>query len=161
MTKKRILFIILSWLLVFATMLIIYNFSEQNADKSAQTSGGVVKDVLDVVMPEEEITEEVIKKYQTPFRKLAHFGIFMLLGFSLANAYRFTINMKSMYVYLISWGTTILYAIFDELHQGYIEGRGPQLKDVIIDSFGGLIGICSFALMIYVFNKFYNKKIRH
>jgi len=160
MTKKRVLFITLSWLLVLLTMLIIYNFSEESGDKSTETSGDVIKDVLDIVMPEEEITDDVVKKYQIPFRKLAHFAIFMLLGFSLANAYKITINIKLFYIYLISFGTSSLYALFDELHQGFVVGRGTTLKDFLIDSLGGLIGVCIFILLQFIFNKFIKIKIR-
>jgi len=160
MTKKRVLFITLSWLLVLLTMLIIYNFSEESGDKSTETSGDVIKDVLDIVMPEEEITDDVVKKYQIPFRKLAHFAIFMLLGFSLANAYKITINIKLFYIYLISFVTSSLYALFDELHQGFVVGRGTTLKDFLIDSLGGLIGVCIFILLQFIFNKFIKIKIR-
>jgi VanZ family protein len=36
---------------------------------------------------------------------------------------------------------TILYAVSDELHQGFTLGRTPSVRDVFIDAFGGLIGI--------------------
>ena len=147
--------------MVLASMLMIFIFSEESGEQSAETSGGVIKDVLDVFMPEEDITEEVIKKYQFPFRKIAHFGIFMLLGFCLANAFRNTINLKLIYTYIFSFGSVVLYASLDELHQELSVNRGPSFKDVLIDSLGGLVGVCLFALMIYLFNKVYIKKIRH
>ena len=159
--KKRIIIIIMSWAMVLASMIIIFNFSEESAEASAKTSSGVVKDVLDVFMPEEEITEEVVKRYQFPFRKAAHFGIFMLLGFCFANAYKNTISFKLIYSYLISFGSSCIYASFDELHQSFSEDRGPSFKDVLIDSSGGLVGVCLFALMIYLYDKYYIKKIRH
>lgn len=156
--RKKTLIIFFSWLMVLSTMAIIYIFSEENAEKSAQTSSGVIKDVLDVFLPEEDITQEVIKKYQLPFRKVAHFGIFMLLGFCFANAYCNTIRIKSIFNYLISFGSTALYAMFDEAHQNFSKGRGPSPMDVFIDSFGGLVGIASFAIFIYFYNRIINKK---
>ncbi len=159
--KKKIILIIASWAMVLASMLMIFNFSEEDAEASTETSGGVIKDVLDVFMPEEEITDEVVKKFQFPVRKAAHFGVFMLLGFCMANAFRNTINFKIIYIYLISFASVVLYASLDEFHQSFTADRGPSFKDVLIDSSGGLVGICLFALMIFLFNKYLIKKIRH
>jgi len=33
------------------------------------------------------------------------------------------------------------YAISDEIHQIFVPGRGPQIKDVLIDSGGAAVGI--------------------
>ena len=159
MNRKAVI-IILSWLMVFFTMLIIYSFSEENAKSSAQTSGGVVKDVLDVFLPEDEITDELVKKYQFPFRKLAHFGIFMLLGFSFANAFKNSLSINDIYGYVFSFLGVIAYATFDEFHQNFTEGRGPSAIDVLIDSAGGLVGILIFFIMIFTVKKIMNKKIR-
>ena len=145
--------------MVFFTSLIIYNFSTESGDKSTITSGSVVKDVLEVILPEEEVTDEVVKKYQPPFRKLAHFGVFMLLGFAFANAYRNTLNVKLIFSYLFAFGSTVIYAVLDEFHQSFSLERGPSIKDVLIDSSGGLVGICLFAFMIAVFNIITTKKI--
>ena len=38
-----------------------------------------------------------------------------------------------------------VYAISDEVHQYFIEGRGPHLKDVLIDSAGAFVGISLFG----------------
>lgn len=157
--NKKVVLIFLSWLMVLFTMLMIFNFSEESGAQSTVTSGDVVKDVLDIVLPDEELTDDVVKKYQPPFRKLAHFGIFMLLGFCFANAFRNTINFKLIYSYIFSFVSTVVYAAFDELHQSFSLERGPSFKDVLIDSSGGLVGICLFALMIFIFNKFLSKKI--
>ena len=156
--KIKSLLICASWMMVVFTMTIIYCLSEEDATKSAQTSGSVVRDVLETVMPEEEVTDEVVKKYQLPFRKIAHFAIFMLLGFCFENAYRFTINSKLYITFILSFVCVILYATLDEIHQGFINGRGPSFKDVMIDSSGGLFGVLLFATMTYVFNLFKLKK---
>lgn len=36
---------------------------------------------------------------------------------------------------------TFLYAVSDELHQGFTLGRTPSVRDVFIDALGGMIGI--------------------
>ncbi|MBQ7412455.1 MAG: hypothetical protein IJW10_06110, partial [Clostridia bacterium] len=66
---KNIIILATSWLCVVLTMVMIFCFSAQNAEKSTETSSSVVENVLDIVMPKEEITPEVVKKYQFPLRK--------------------------------------------------------------------------------------------
>ena len=112
---KKIFIIALSWILVLATMVMITNFSKEDAIESSETSQGVVKDVLDIVLPEEEITPQKINEYQPTIRTLAHFGIFMLLGFCLANAFRATLKINILFSYACSMIASILYAVFDEL----------------------------------------------
>ena len=41
----------------------------------------------------------------------------------------------------------ILYAISDELHQLFVPGRGAQVKDVLIDSFGSFVGIGFYEMV--------------
>ena len=153
MMKFKRIIIIASWLTVLATMVIIFYFSAQSAEKSSQTSGGVIEEILGVVLPKEEITEEIIEKYQPPFRKIAHFCIFMLLGFCLINAFQNSFKFKCLLKFILSFFCAALYAIFDEIHQGFIEDRGPAIKDVLIDSSGGIIGILAYIMMIYIINK--------
>ncbi len=139
-------------------MIMIFFFSAEDAEKSTQTSSGVIEDVLDIVLPKDEITPEVVKKYQFPFRKIAHFGIYMLLGFSLANAFLSTIQRKKYISLASSLATGIVYAILDEWHQSFSAGRGPSVRDVLIDSAGALVGILIFILFIYIFNRIKAKK---
>ena len=35
----------------------------------------------------------------------------------------------------------ILYAVFDELHQIFVPGRGVELRDVLTDSAGAVTGV--------------------
>lgn len=148
---KNIIILATSWLCVVLTMVMIFCFSAQNAEKSTETSSSVVENVLDIVMPKEEITPEVVKKYQFPFRKAAHFGIYMLLGFALANAFQYTLNKKWYVSYPASALVSILYAVSDEWHQGFSEGRGPSLTDVLIDSSGAILGILVFITFTYLY----------
>ena len=157
MTKKVVV-IVLSWLLVLATMLIIYNFSSETSTKSSKTSSQVVVQVLDVVMEKEDITPPVVKKFQIPFRKLAHFGIFMLLGFCMYSAYEKSFKIKLWINAVLSLVSCVLYAISDEFHQKFTDGRANSIKDVLIDSSGSCIGILLFIGLNFVYIKYLNKK---
>lgn len=155
--KKHII-LILSWLCVLLTMIMIFCFSAENAEKSTQTSAGVIEDVLDAVLPEDEVTPELVNKLQFPFRKMAHFGIFMLLGFCLSNAFNITIKNKWYITYPCAFVAGVIYAISDEWHQSFSLNRGPSPKDVLIDSTGVFIGIAVFVAFLFIFNHFKNKK---
>lgn len=155
---KNKIILIASWLCVAITMLIIFGFSSQNAEKSTETSSSVIEDVLDVVLPEEEITPELVKKYQFPVRKAAHFGIYMLLGFCLVNAFEHTVKKKWYISYPCSLIVAALYAISDEWHQSFSDGRGPSAADVLIDSSGALVGIIVFLIFISLYSYIIKKK---
>ncbi len=157
---KNKLVIITSWVLVLLTMIIIFNFSGQNATQSSQISGGVVVEILGIVMDKEEITPPVVQKFQFPIRKLAHFGIYMLLGFCMMNAFYNTVKIKSWINFLISVASCALYAVFDECHQSFSEGRGPGAIDVLIDTCGSFVGVGLFVLFIYMYKKIINNKSR-
>ena len=38
--------------------------------------------------------------------------------------------------------TGLLYVVSDEIHQTFVPGRAGQLRDVLIDTCGVIIGIC-------------------
>jgi VanZ family protein len=80
-------------------------------------------------------------------RKSAHFFVYLGLGFLIYRALSiYFINNRLTFV--SSWVLTILYAISDEIHQGYTPNRSPHLEDVMIDTAGGLFGIV-LAWLIY------------
>ena len=159
MTKKVVV-IVLSWLMVLSTMIIIYNFSSEPSVKSSQTSSKVVVQVLDVVMEEEEITPPVVNKFQIPFRKLAHFGIYMLLGFCMYSAYEKSFKIKLWINVALSFVSCAFYAVGDEFHQKFTEGRANSIKDVLIDSSGAFIGILLFIGLNYLYLMYFKIKKR-
>lgn len=58
----------------------------------------------------------------------------------------------------ISTGVGVMYAISDEIHQLMVDGRSGNVRDVIIDSIGILIGIMVFLLIKGVFGRNVKKK---
>jgi VanZ family protein len=128
----------------------IFCFSAENAEKSTQTSAGVIEDVLDAVLPEDEVTPELVNKLQFPFRKMAHFGEFFILSLEI-NLLIITIKkyqIKRVWVQLL---IGLAVAIVDELLQ-LLVGRGAMVKDVLID-FGGVVSITLIILIIYLIVK--------
>ena len=156
---KNKISIIISWLMVLLTMLIIFNFSGQNSTQSTSVSEGVVVDILSIFIEKEEITPLLVDKFNFPIRKLAHFGIYMLLGFCFVNALNMTFKLKIWIHTLIAAGGCLIYAIVDETHQGFSDGRSPQILDVIIDTSGAILGIALLLLVIYFSKKLQIKQV--
>ena len=50
----------------------------------------------------------------------------------------------------------VLYAITDEYHQTFVAGRSGELRDVVIDSLGALLGILIYYV-IMIIGENYNK----
>jgi VanZ family protein len=88
-------------------------------------------------------------------RKAAHFFVYFGLGLLIYRALSFHF-LNNRLTFIGSWVLTILYAISDEIHQGFTPNRSPHWEDVIIDVAGGLFGIL-LALIIY--KKIRTKKI--
>ena len=148
---------------IFAVLLVlwmgfIFSMSCENAEKSSNTSGQTIRVVLSVV-PEfekqpEEVKVNIIEKLQFIVRKSAHFIGYMILGIlasGLILQYE-NINKKYPLAFLIC----VIYAISDEIHQLFVPGRAGQVRDVLIDSAGGLLGIIivmAFEKLLIKFNK--------
>ncbi len=67
-------------------------------------------------------------------RKLAHVAEYAVLGLLLARAVP----------ELPALGLGVLYAVSDEVHQSFVEGRRGAPEDVAIDAVGVLLGILVF-----------------
>ena len=77
--------------------------------------------------------------WDTLLRKLAHITIFGVLWLTLARAARWR---RPILVTAIA----VAYAISDELHQSFVDGRHGSPIDVAIDAFG--IGLAVLAWML-------------
>ena len=148
---------------IFAVLLVlwmgfIFSMSSENAEKSSNTSGQTIRVVLSAVPGFEEQPEEVkvniIEKLQFIVRKSAHFIGYMILGILASGLilYYGNINKK----YLLAFLICVIYAISDEIHQLFVPGRSGQVRDVLIDSAGSLLGIIivmAFEKLLIKFNK--------
>jgi len=83
-------------------------------------------------------------------RKIAHageFGILAIFVMRAISSLKQQHNRKpSFNIILTVIIIVILYAISDEIHQGFVSGRVASATDVLIDSIGALTGLLIFAL---------------
>ncbi|WP_285765452.1 VanZ family protein [Peribacillus sp. SI8-4] len=78
-------------------------------------------------------------------RKGAHLFIFFVFGFLTLGVWcRFVRNQVLTFAGALV--CVLFYASADELHQMVTGGRTPLLQDVMLDTCGGLLGICCFLI---------------
>ena len=140
MNFKKIVLLIL----IAIWMTIIFIFSNQPSKTSGEISGNLSRKILSTTGILEKINidnrEKVVITTEKVIRKIAHFSIYTILGINVMGFFRtFEWNTKKQAIFTLS--LCILYAISDEIHQFFSDGRAPLIKDVFIDSFGSLFGI--------------------
>ena len=68
-------------------------------------------------------------------KKAGHFVVFDVLAWLYARALHRDVPFTSKKLWL-AWGMAVLYAVTDEVHQGFVPGRNPRLTDLLIDAAG-------------------------
>ncbi|ANU27608.1 VanZ family protein [Planococcus versutus] len=138
----------MSWIAVFAWMAVIFYLSHQPGSASSNLSSGIVAGLLDFInqlAPEIDLDVEV---FHTFIRKNAHFIAYFILSLVSLNAWTSS-GFRGGARVLLSLATTVLFAITDEIHQLFIDGRSGEVRDVLIDSAGASLGV----LLYLVFGK--------
>ena len=139
--------LLLTLLLVLAVMALIFCFSAQDGEASGRTSGFLTSLALRLFVPDYASLPSaeraaLYERVSLIVRKGAHFGEFALLGVSLGLHFLAWAKREKC-AHPAAWAALlgILYAGTDELHQIYVAGRGPSLRDVGIDALGVLFGL--------------------
>lgn len=129
--------IIISWALVVACMAVIFSLSAQTAGESSEVSGWLI------FIMKLNISQDFI-------RTVAHFLEYTGLAVLIFNALYQTFGYQRPFVALI---VSSLYAVSDEIHQLFVEGRAFQISDIVIDSLGAAGGITVLILLIKLVSK--------
>lgn len=147
MTVKRKIYVTFSWILVLLCMAFIFLMSAANGEESSEISDSFLKHIIEITKI--EISSHFI-------REAAHFCEFALLSFLLSNAVFATWKSKRASIY--AFPAACIYAVTDELHQLFSEGRACSLSDVLIDSSGALLGALTFSIIILIYIKHIERK---
>ncbi len=154
MEKRQIIRIVFS-ILIIGVFTTIFIFSNQNGSKSKSVSEKFMYFIVELNPKTSKLDyeekQEIVIKSQPFIRKVAHFTIYMVLGL-LVMIFLSTYNMKLSKKLAIAIFLGIVYAIGDELHQGFIGGRTPRVFDVFIDFLGVLTG----SLVVIVLQSFFD-----
>lgn len=153
----------LSLLAVIAVAVMIFIFSAQEGEDSAKLSAGVTDWALGVAVPgyrefPPEQKLEYLERVGFVVRKVAHFSEYALLGLTLAVHLHYVLpGRRYRFMALAAWLIATLYACTDELHQMFVGGRGPAVRDVCIDSAGALTGAFVGVALIVLWHDIQSK----
>ncbi len=126
------------WIFPVIWMGVIFIFSHQPGNESAELSGGITQILLRILELANITLDEL--DIHNAIRTMAHFMIFFILGYLWYITFRIRAmspKQSASIAFIISVG----YAFFDEAHQYFIPGRACELKDVIVDSLGSACAI--------------------
>lgn len=131
---------VLLWIIAFFWMILIYFLSAQVGEDSGNLSKGMsvfLLKILKEVFPNVNLDINSLHYF---IRKAAHFFAYFVLGILVLNALRFgeVIEYREILIAII---ICVMYAISDEFHQSLVPGRGPAIKDVLIDTSGAFVGV--------------------
>lgn len=149
-SRRRAVWILLTVL----WMGVIFFFSAQNAEESSNLSGGITDFIAHLIRPDldrlpETDQQAFLNQLSFFVRKGAHFSEYAVLGLlltGLAGTFAWNRWIRGLF----SWGIGTLYAVSDEFHQTFSDGRSPQLRDVCIDSSGVLFGILAMTAICVI-----------
>jgi len=140
--------IILRLMLVVITLLLIigiFLLSNQPRGQSHELSMTIAAHSLPYV---EKWTgyEMSLAQWNHTLRKIAHFSLYFILASIIMVLCRVQ-GWSWRRALFISLFTAITYAIIDETHQWFVDGRGASVRDVAIDSSGAMLGIVAVYLV--------------
>lgn len=116
-------------------MAVIFLLSSEPADESSSRSDvftSIATDYLHVSLTDDILT------FLT--RKAAHIFIYFVLGILVYNVVRLY-SLSAKQAILLSIGIVMTYAGLDEVHQLFVSGRSGEVRDVLIDTTAGAVGV--------------------
>ena len=139
-------------------MIVIFCFSAQPAKKSTNLSEGVGRRVASIFVPnfqnwDDTKQNQYVESIDFFVRKTAHFTEYMILGgLWLLCIYNMPEGNSSLKKKIgISVCASAVYAMSDEFHQLFVEGRAGRWMDVGIDTMGAIAGIGLVTIGIKLF----------
>ena len=105
------------------------------------------------ILPFNTITQVHIEELLSYRQAAFHAGEYCLLVILTYRLLRLKLNQPENFIYLLSFTTSILYAISDEVHQYFVPGRFATLTDLIFDTLGIITGLICIHIYIKIVNK--------
>ncbi|CAB1254495.1 VanZ family protein [Clostridium sp. HV4-5-A1G] len=133
------------WILVVLWMIIIFAFSNQKAVVSNDKSEFVIYIFQMLGIDLNSIFGNLANFV---VRKVSHFLEYLILSVLIFNAGKENFKLKKLAAFSLS--VIFLYSCSDEFHQLFVLGRTARMKDVIIDTAGGMVG---FLICYYWYKK--------
>lgn len=155
MSRQRIRRMI-SLLAVIAVAVMIFLFSAQDGEDSSRLSAGITRWVVARVVPgfgdmTAEEQRPILERASFIVRKAAHFSEYALFALTLVIFLRYyRSGWRPPAMAVCAWIGSTLYACTDELHQVFVDSRGPAFGDVCIDSLGAVLGALAGMTLVFI-----------
>lgn len=122
-------------LIVCGVLFALFHFSGQNTEVSNGLSGMLAAKVFSLFRY--AYTAQELDALNLLLRKMAHFTLFFLLGFGLTGTIRSFVRGHPLLAAILMG---LLFAVMDESHQYFVQGRNASIGDVLLDSCGVAVG---------------------
>lgn len=136
----------LSFLPALIMMYVIYSFSAQTGEVSGELSYKISYQIVEtkneILGTNKSYDELYAEANEIHFyvRKAAHMTVYFLLAIAVSFPL-YVYRVRGIWLMLLAGIVCVGFAGFDEYHQSFVAGRGPSVRDVVIDSVGAFIGI--------------------
>ena len=146
-----------SFLPALTIMYLIFSFSSQTGEVSGDLSYRVSYKVVEVAEMVDQVVDLGIEPGNTDYyaekinyyvRKTAHMTEYFCLAVAVAFPF-YVYGLRGFPLLLLAGAICVGFAGLDEYHQSFVEGRGPSLRDVGIDSIGIFFGIMVVRLFCW------------
>ena len=134
--RKQTVLAVIFWVLTAVCCGVIFYYSSCDADTSHQQSTSILK-IIYAIFGRNAATMFIV-------RKCAHFLEFTGTSLVMSAAFYYTLNQNKLYLPI---AFTSLYAVSDEVHQIFVNGRSCELRDWAIDTLGAVLGACIYILI--------------
>ena len=154
--RSRITILLIILIPVVLWMALIFRLSSQTAHDSYHLSEVLTDKFIEAIKrikPDSYINRTYMNEI---LRKIAHYlEYFVLELLMLWLISRIVIRRRN--IIRLSVSVCIFFAVTDELHQIFVQGRGPRLLDIIIDGLGIMTGV---GLEHFISGIYYKNKLR-
>ena len=123
--------VVVHLLITILIMLFIFWQSAMPAAVSELESDSIVSRLAEWLQMDVNLVSFVV-------RKSAHFTEFLILGVSL---FLTVLDLRKWPSFWIPWAIGAAYAVSDEVHQHFVPGRSCEVRDMVIDACGVLVGV--------------------
>ena len=151
---KKLLIIILGLALIGSWCFAIFKLSDMDsADSNSKSTSLVEQGIRKVIdftneydisqtYPSDETIQAATKFINAPLRKVAHASVYCVMATLII--FIGVILFNHRHYFMLALATILLcfiFALTDEYHQTFIDGRTGQMLDVVIDTIGACIGV--------------------
>lgn len=151
---RRLVSIIIAAFLIIAWGIIIFKLSAMDSSNSNDASTTLVeKSIVEILkvtneyditysFPSEADLTAAAAIINAPLRKVIHATIYCVMAVLLVIIGVLILNHRHYFwICLVTALICFLFALTDEYHQTFVDGRTGQMLDVLIDTIGAFLGI--------------------